>query len=159
MHYSLHQCEARIEEIDRALMDPSVVSNVKKLKALTKERAHLEPMVDLWQELERCKKEIQEAKELLTDPEMKDMAELELEELQQKYPELEDRLRIALLPSDPYEGRDIILEIRAGTGGDEAALFAYDLFRMYSRFCEQRRWKVEILWVIGLPIAQWRQAL
>ncbi|MEC7986455.1 MAG: peptide chain release factor 1 [Myxococcota bacterium] len=145
MHYSLNQCEARLEEIDRALMDPSVLSNVQRLKELTKERAHIEPMVLLWRDLERTKQEIAEAKELLSDPEMKEMAEMEISELSANIPELEEKLRIALLPPDPYEGRDIILEVRAGTGGDEAALFASDLFRMYSRFCENYRWKVEIL--------------
>ena len=145
MHYSLHQCKARIDEIDRALMDPSVLSNGRKLKTLTKERAHLEPMVMLWQDLERSRQELAEAKELLQDPEMREMAEMEIQELSDKIPELEEKLRIALLPPDPYEGRDIILEIRAGTGGDEAALFAFDLFRMYSKFCEQHRWKIDIM--------------
>ena len=145
MGYSLHQCEARLEEIDRALMDPSVVSNVKKLKELTKERAHIEPMVFLWRDLERCREEIADAKEMLSDPEMKEMAEMEISELSAQIPELEEKLRVAMLPPDPYEGRDIIIEIRAGTGGDEAALFAYDLFRMYIKFCEQNRWKTEVL--------------
>ena len=77
MSYSLHQCEARLEEIDRALMDPSVVSNVKKLKELSKERAHIEPMVFLWRDLERCREEIADAKEMLSDPGMKEMAEME----------------------------------------------------------------------------------
>ena len=145
MSYSLHQCEARLDEIDRALMDPSVASNAKRLKELTKERAHIEPMVLLWKELETSRQELQEAKELLSDSEMREIAEMEIEELQEKIPLLEEKLRIAMLPKDPYEGRDIILEIRAGTGGDEAALFAYDLFRMYVRFCEESRWKTEVL--------------
>jgi peptide chain release factor 1 len=145
MSYSLHQCQARLEEINRALMDPSVLSNVKRLKELTKERAHIEPMVLLWQNLERCREELSDAKEMLGDPEMREMAEMEIEEISGKIPGLEEKLRIAMLPKDPYEGRDIIIEIRAGTGGDEAALFAYDLFRMYTRFCENNRWKTEVL--------------
>jgi len=145
MSYSLHQCQARLEEIDRALMDPSVMSNVKRLKSPTKARAHIEPMVLLWQELERCREELADAKEMLSDPEMREMAEMEIDDITPKIPVLEEKLRVAMLPPDPYEGRDIILEVRAGTGGDEAALFAYDLYRMYSRFCEGNRWRIEVL--------------
>ena len=145
MRQSLQQCEARLEELDRALMDPSVLSDSNRLRKVTKERAHLEPIVRLWRDLDRSKQELDEAKELLGDPEMKEMAEMEIEELGTQIVELQQQLRVALIPPDPYEGVDIVLEIRAGTGGDEAALFAADLFRMYSRFCESNRWKVDIL--------------
>ena len=84
MHYSLQQCEARMEELDRALMDPSVLGNTKRLMELTKERAHLEPMVETWRSLERTREEIQDAKDMLSDPEMREMAEMELEELKEK---------------------------------------------------------------------------
>lgn len=143
--HSLAQSEARLEELDRALMDPSVLSDRKRMKDITRERAHLAPLIQLWQQLERCKQELEEAQELLSDPEMKEMAEMEIEELKEQIPDLEQQLRKALIPPDPYEGRDIILEVRAGTGGDEAALFAGDLFRMYSRFCENHRWNLELL--------------
>jgi peptide chain release factor 1 len=145
MSFSLQQCEARLDELTRSLMDPAVLRNSNRLRDIAKERAHLEPMVTMWLDLERMRQEVEEAKELLGDPEMKEMAELEIDELREKIPIVEHRLRLALIPPDPYEGRDIILEIRAGTGGDEAALFAADLFRMYTRFCEGYRWKVEIL--------------
>ncbi len=151
MRFSLEQCQARLDELDRALMDPSIVTNPQKLREITTERAHLEPMVQLWRDLARARQELEETKELMSDPEirddpeMKEITELELAELKQKIPELQKQLREALIPPDPYEGRDIILEVRAGTGGDEAALFAADLFRMYSRFCESNRWKVEIM--------------
>jgi peptide chain release factor 1 len=124
MNYSLQQCEHRIDEIDRSLMDPKTLSDPAKFRELTKERAHLEPMVNTWKELEQIRQELEDAKEMLSDPEMKEMAEMEIDELKQKIPDLEAQLRQLLIPPDPYEGKDIILEIRAGTGGDEAAIFA-----------------------------------
>ena len=145
MNYSLQQCEHRIEEIDRSLMDPKTLSNPAKFRELTKERAHLEPMVNTWKDLEQARQELEDAKEMLSDPEMKEMAEMEIDELKEKIPGLEAQLRQLLIPPDPYEGKDIILEIRAGTGGDEAAIFAGDLFRMYTKFCESHGWKMEIL--------------
>jgi peptide chain release factor 1 len=145
MRQSLEHCEARLEELDRSLMDPKVLSDSSRLKKVTKERAHLEPIVRLWRDLERSKQELKEAKEMLGDPEMREMAEMEIDLLNENISTFQQELRLALIPPDPYEGVDIILEIRAGTGGDEAALFGSDLFRMYSRFCESHRWKVEIL--------------
>ncbi|MEC8382317.1 MAG: peptide chain release factor 1 [Myxococcota bacterium] len=142
---SLEQCEARIEELDRALMDPRVLADSRRIREVTKERAHLAPIVLVWQELAKSKQELIEARELLEDPEMAEMAELEIEDLEEKIPQLEQQLRVALIPPDPFEGRDIILEVRAGTGGDEAALFAADLFRMYTRFCESNGLRVEVL--------------
>jgi len=145
MIQSFEQCRARMEELDRSLMDPSILSNPTRLKDVARERAHLVPIVELWAELSRAQEELEDAKEMLSDPEMKEMAELEIEELSAKIPGFEVQLRLALIPPDPYEGRDIILEIRAGTGGNEAALFAADLFRMYSRFGSGHGWKMEIM--------------
>lgn len=145
MQKSLEQLAMRLEELDRSLMDPAVMGDGKRLREVTKERAHLEPIVQLWNRLEEAKQELEEAKELTQDPEMAEMAQEEISMLNEEIPELEQKLRLALIPPDPFEGADIILEIRAGTGGDEAALFAFDLFRMYTRFCEKNRWRVEIL--------------
>ena len=145
MQRSLEQLALRLEELDRSLMDPSVASDGKRLREVTKERAHLEPIIELWTLLKQSKEELEEAKEFAQDPEMAEMAQEEIVRLNREIPELERRLRLSLIPPDPFEGADIILEIRAGTGGDEAALFAYDLFRMYTRFCEKNRWRVEIL--------------
>ena len=142
---SLEQSELRLEELDRALMDPSILSDVNRLREVTTERAHLEPIIKLWRALEEARQELVDARELLADPEMKEMAADEIEALEARIPELEKELRMALIPPDPYEGRDLILEIRAGTGGDEAALFAADLFRMYARFCESKGLKLEVL--------------
>ena len=145
MQNSLEQLAMRLEELDRSLMDPAVMGDSKRLREVTKERAHLEPIVQLWNRLTEARQELEEAKELTQDPEMAEMAREEISMLNEEIPELEQKLRLALIPPDPFEGADIILEIRAGTGGDEAALFAFDLFRMYTRFCEKHRWRVEIL--------------
>jgi peptide chain release factor 1 len=145
MIQSLEHCQARVQELDRALMDPNVLSNSKRIREVTKERAHLVPIVESWEKLAIAKQELSEAKVLLNDPEMAEMAEMEIEELEVIIPALEQSLRLSLIPPDPYEGRDIILEIRAGTGGDEAALFAGDLLRMYTRFCESNGLRVEII--------------
>jgi len=143
MKYSFQQSLARLEELDRSLMDPTVLSNSKKIREITKERAQLQPIVDLWTKINEARQSIEEAQEFLSDPEMQEIAEEEIAAYRKEIPELEAALRIAMIPPDPYEGRDIILEIRAGTGGDEAALFAFDLLRMYTRFGNQRGWKLE----------------
>jgi peptide chain release factor 1 len=141
----LDQADARLEELDRALMDPAVLSDRHRFKELSQERAHLQPVVDLWRRMEAARTELAEARALLADVELREMAELEIDRLEPEIDRLESELRIALLPPDPFEGRDIILEIRAGTGGDEAALFAADLFRMYSRFAAAQGWRFEVL--------------
>lgn len=145
MQKSLEQLSLRLEELERALMDPHVLADSKRLRDVSKERATLEPIVRVWKELEQARVELRESKEMLLDRELAELAQEEVARLQEEIPALEQQLRIALIPPDPYEGADIILEIRAGTGGDEAALFAYDLFRMYTKFCEEKRWKMEIL--------------
>ena len=142
---NLEQFVLRLEELDRSLMDPSVMKDSNKIRDIGKERSTLEPIVRLWEEIKAKEEELADVREMLADPEMKEMVQEEMATLQKEIPELKDQLRVALIPPDPYEGVDIILEIRAGTGGDEAALFAYDLFRMYSRFCEKNRWKLDIL--------------
>ena len=145
MQKSLEQLSLRLEELERALMDPHVLADSKRLRDVSKERATLEPIVKVWNELEQARVELRESKEMLLDRELAELAQEEVARLQEEIPTLEQKLRIALIPPDPYEGADIILEIRAGTGGDEAALFAYDLFRMYTKFCEEKRWRMEIL--------------
>jgi peptide chain release factor 1 len=144
---SMHPKEAvkRLTELDQDLMDPAVVSNPNRLRDLSKERAHLAPIVDTWLGLVKARGELSDIEELMEDPEFAEMAGEELSTLKAQVEALETKLQMALIPPDPYEGRDIILEIRAGTGGDEAALFAGDLFRMYSRYCDQKRWKIEMM--------------
>jgi len=144
---SMHPREAvaRIEELDQMLMDQAVVSNQQRLKEVSQERASLVPIVDTWTELCKTRAELAGTKELMEDPEFREMAQEEYAQLESDVERLVIQLRIALIPPDPYEGRDILVEIRAGTGGDEAGLFAGDLFRMYCRYCDSRGWKTEIL--------------
>jgi len=143
----MHPREAahRISEIDQQLMDPDVVSNQQRLKEVSQERARLVPIVDTWNALNKARTELSDTKELLDDPEMKEMAQEEYDLLAEEVERLKKQLRMTLIPPDPYEGRDILVEIRAGTGGDEAGLFAGDLFRMYLRFCDSRRWKTDLI--------------
>jgi peptide chain release factor 1 len=144
---SMHPKEAvkRLTALDQDLMDPAVVSNPNRLRDLSKERAHLAPIVDTWLGLVKARGELSDIEELMEDPEFAEMAGEEVKALEAQVEALETKLQMVLIPPDPYEGRDIILEIRAGTGGDEAALFAGDLFRMYSRYCDQNRWKIEMM--------------
>ena len=114
---------------------------------LNKEYRDLEQIVEAGDELKRAVSSYDEAREILnteTDKELKEMAEMEIEELDAKIPELESKVKMLLVPADPEDSKNVILEIRAGTGGDEASLFAGDLFRMYTKFCESKRWKIEI---------------
>jgi peptide chain release factor 1 len=145
MFQRLEDVEARIEELDAQLMNPAVHQNPGRLRDLMKERSHIAPIVDLWQRLRKCETELQEAKELRDDPDLGGEAAAEVTRLDALIAPLKKQLQESLLPPDKYEGRDIILEIRAGTGGDEAALFAADLYRMYMRYCSTRRWKTEVL--------------
>ncbi len=140
--------EARLEELSRLLSDPKVASDPGALAKLGKEYSDLDPRVRLIRELRKLDGEIESAKELATDksdPEMAELAESELAELGRRSAEVEAELRQLLLPKDPDDDRAVIMEVRAGAGGTEAALFAADLIRMYSRHAERSGWKVELL--------------
>ena len=143
----LRQALARAEEVAQQLADPATARNPAKLKSLGREHAQLEEIRLAHQRLERLGAELEQAREVLTDrdPELSQLARADVERLRPEIARLEGELDELLTPADPYDDRDAIVEIRAGTGGDEAALFAADLFRMYTRFCERRGWKVEIL--------------
>jgi len=147
MFSKLDSLLVRYSELQRLLSDQEVISDRTKLVALSKERSQLEPIVEKYSEYKKVCKEIDENNELLNgnDEDFKDLAKEELNRLREIKPKLEEELKLLLLPKDPNDDKNIILEIRAGTGGDEAALFAADLFRMYSRFAERNSWKVEIL--------------
>jgi peptide chain release factor 1 len=145
MFRNIAEARARLEELDAALMNPAVVGNAARLKETTRDRAHLVPVVERWEEVDRAQRELAEAEEMAADPEMREMAWEEVERLRALIPTLQDELRRSLVPPDPFEGRDIILEVRAGTGGDEAGLFAADLFRMYERYAATKGWRLEIL--------------
>jgi len=143
----LRQALARAEEVGRQLADPATARNPAKLKALGREHAQLEAIRVTHLRIERLEAERGQAREVLADkdPELAQLARADLERVGPELERLETELDELLTPSDPFDDRDAIVEIRAGTGGDEAALFAADLFRLYTRFSERRGWKVEIL--------------
>ena len=147
METRLRQALARAEEVARELADPATARNPAKLRQLGRESARLEAIRQIHARLERMESERAQAREVLQekDPELSQLARADLERLQPEIDTAERRLAELLAPADPLDDRDAIVEIRAGTGGDEAALFAADLFRMYTRFCERRGWKVEVL--------------
>jgi peptide chain release factor 1 len=141
----LESLKARFAELEELLCQPHVLSDAKKYTELNRERADLNELVQTFTVYQATTKQLQDDRAALADPELRELAELEIPELEQKIGELEQQLNLLLLPSDPNDARNTVLEIRAGTGGEEAALFAADLFRMYSRYAETRRWKVEVL--------------
>ncbi|MBQ0070807.1 MAG: peptide chain release factor 1 [Spirochaetales bacterium] len=144
----LPQYQKQLEDLDARLSTPEVMGNMKLYKELMVERSHLAPIVEKLQEMNQLLKEIEDSKELLemeTDPDMTQMAKEELQELEDKLEEAEKQCKVLLIPPDPLEGKNIIMEIRAGTGGEEAALFAADIFRMYTHYAEKQHWKMEIM--------------
>ena len=137
----------RFREIGQLITDPEVIQDMNRFVKLNKEYRDLEQIVEAGDELKRAVSSYDEAQEILnteTDKELKEMAEMEIEELGAKIPELESKVKMLLVPADPEDSKNVILEIRAGTGGDEASLFAGDLFRMYTKFCESKRWQIEV---------------
>ncbi|HEU5316123.1 MAG TPA: peptide chain release factor 1 [Chloroflexota bacterium] len=144
----LAQIEARYDALNEQLSDPETTADQQRYVQLTREQRSIEEVVGLYRELKKVLEELEGARALLADNRDADLAELAREEarsLEAREQELRDSLRVALLPKDPNDEKDVIVEVRAGAGGDEAALFAADLFRMYARYAERNRWKVEIL--------------
>ena len=145
MFDKIQDLEIRFQELESLLSDPVVISNQPEFRKLSREHADLAPLIEAYRRYRKVQEELEENRELLADPEMKELAAEELARLEDERAKLEAAIQLLLLPKDPNDSRDVILEIRAGTGGDESALFAGDLFRMYSRFAEKNRWKVELL--------------
>lgn len=141
----LESLKERYEELEALLGDVSVISDQDKFRAYSKEYSQLEEVVKCFNRWTQLNQNIEEAEILLDDPEMKEMAQMEIEESKAEIEEVEQQLQILLLPKDPNDEYNCYLEIRAGTGGDEAGIFAGDLFRMYSRYAESKRWCVEML--------------
>ena len=139
-----HLCPRRIE-VDALLAEPETASDMERFRKLSRERAELEPVVEAFTAFARTEEDLATAQEMLSDPDLKSMAEEEIKGGRAKLEELEAALQLLLLPRDPNDGRSVFLEIRAGTGGDESALFSGDLLRMYSRYAEQRGWRVELM--------------
>ncbi len=143
----LEAIKIKFEEIGQQITDPEVIADMKKYVKLNKEYKELQPIVEAYHEYKNTLSNIESAKEILAnekDEELKEMAKAELNELTEKLPQLEEKIKLLLLPADPEDSKNAIMEIRAGTGGDEASIFAGDLYRMYTRYCENRGWKVEV---------------
>ena len=141
----LEQLAARLDEVDGLLAEETAARDMDKFRKLSRGRAEVEPVVALYRRFLQAEGDLAEAEGWLADPEMKAMAQEEIAAAQERLPAIELELQKLLLPKDPNDERNIFLEIRAGTGGDESALFAGDLFRMYSRYAERQRWQVEVM--------------
>ena len=135
----------RLEEINRLMSAENATSNMDNYRKITQEHAEITPIVEQYRAFEQVEADMNEAQKMLSDPDMKEFAQEEIEQCKAKTEEIEKNLQTLLLPKDPNDDRNLFLEIRAGTGGDESGLFAGDLFRMYSRYAERQRWKVEVV--------------
>src|SRR4051812_46544542 len=143
----LEDVERRYVDLEERLIDPSLAGSRKDFARLAKERADLEPIVAAYREWKAVTHDLEGHKQLLesADADIRELAKAELPELRGRADALQQRLTILLLPKDPNDDRNVVLEVRAGTGGDEASLFAAELFRMYSRYAERQGWKVDVL--------------
>ena len=145
MFENLQELENKYQELTKSISDPEVIADQESWRKMMKEQSDLEPIVEKYREYKKTESELEEAKELMKDPEMKELAEEEMLEAKDKLPKLEEELKILLIPKDPDDDKNVICEIRAGAGGEEAALFAGTLFRMYSMYCDRKHWTIEIL--------------
>ena len=145
MFEKLEAVEKRYEELTKIISDPKVIANQTEWQKAIKEHASMEEIVLKFREYKKIKQSMEEAEELMQDPDMKELAEEEYYASKEKLPKLEEELKVLLIPKDPDDDKNIICEIRAGAGGEEAALFAGTLFRMYTIYAEKKHWKLEIL--------------
>jgi len=163
MLQKLEDIKEKYNRLLTSLSDPAVVTNPQKLKTLSQEKAELDPIVQKFDRYEKVRRQIEETREILEDgeaeEELKELAEAELEELGQQEERIQEELRMLLLPKDPSDEKDVILEIRAGAGGDEASLFAQDLFRMCSRFAERKGWRWEVMSTSQSPIKGFKEII
>ena len=145
MFDKLETVEKRYEELTAKISDPEVISRTNEWREYMKEHAEIEPIVQKYREYKKAKQAYEEAKEMMNDPEMKDLAEEEMLANKEAMPKIEEELKILLIPKDPDDDKNVICEIRGGAGGEEAALFAGTLFRMYSMYAEKKHWKLEVV--------------
>jgi peptide chain release factor 1 len=145
MFDKLAAIEARYDQLTGEISDPAVQADTARFRAHSRTLSELLPTVDTFRQYKALKEELAATEELLKDPEMRELAQDDLSSLQNRSEQLENELKILLVPRDPNDAKNVMLEIRAGTGGDEAALFAADLFRMYSRYAERQNWKVDVM--------------
>ena len=144
MQERLREIEAKYSELERKMAEPEYYSDAEASAKLAKEQKELAPLATACREYFKCEADIADAKELLSDPEMAELAREELEAAKARLEELEEEIKLLMLPGDPNDGKNVIIEIRAGVGGEESALFAGSLYRMYSMYAESRRWKLEV---------------
>ena len=139
--------KAQLEDLDRRISSPEVMSDMKKYKELMVERSHIAPIVEKLEQMAALEENRRQAEEMLkeSDSDLVEMAKEEISETEKKLEKAEKEVKMLLIPPDPLDGKNIIMEIRAGTGGDEAALFAADIYRMYSHYAESKRWKIEVM--------------
>jgi peptide chain release factor 1 len=143
----LEALKLKFEEVSQQITDPAVIADMKKYVKLNKEYKELEPIVKAYEEYKKILNDIASAKEILSnekDEELRNLAKEELDNLNLQLPTIEERIKLLLIPADPEDSKNAIMEIRAGTGGDEASIFAGDLYRMYTRYCESRGWHVSV---------------
>ena len=145
MFENLEEIEIKYEDLTKKISDPEVISNQEEWRKMMKEHSDIEPIVLKYREYKSVKKNFEDSKEMLNDPDMKDLAEMEMLDAKDKLPVLESELKILLIPKDPDDDKNVICEIRGGAGGDEAALFSATLFRMYSMYCDRKGWKLDVV--------------
>ena len=145
MFENLEEIEIKYEDLTKKISDSEVISNQEEWRKMMKEHSDIEPIVLKYREYKAVKKNFEDSKEMLNDPDMKDLAEMEMLDAKDKLPVLESELKILLIPKDPDDDKNVICEIRGGAGGDEAAVFSATLFRMYSMYCDRKGWKLDVL--------------
>lgn len=145
MFDKLEEVEKRYEELNKLISDPEIIADQNSFKKYMKEQSMLVDVVEKFREYKKVKEAMEDAEELMSDPEMKEIAEAEYYENKEKIPGLEEELKVLLLPKDINDDNNVIIEIRGGAGGEEAALFAYNLFRMYSMYADTKHWTVEVM--------------
>ena len=145
MFQKLDAVEKRYEELTQKISDPEIIGNQNEWRNFMKEHAEIEPIVQKYREYKKTQQNMEEAKEMMNDPELKELAEIEMLQAKEKLPKLEEEIKILLIPKDKDDDKNVICEIRGGAGGEEAALFAGTLFRMYSMYAERKHWKLEVL--------------
>ena len=141
----LEAIKNRFDEVSNLIVDPNIISDMKQYIQLNKEYKDLQPIIEAFQEYKNVLSNIENAKEMLKDNEMKEMAKIELDELTPKQEELEDEIKVLLVPKDPADSKNVVVEIRAGAGGDEASIFTGDLYRLYSSYASSKGWKTEVV--------------
>jgi peptide chain release factor 1 len=163
MFSKLDSIEEKFNQLTKSLADPSIASDINRYKKIAKEHSELKEIVEKYREYKNVENQIKEAEEIIldskSDSELKDLAEEEIKNLKKKKEKLIEELKFLLLPKDPNDEKNVILEIRAGAGGDEASLFAQDLFRMYFRYAEKKGWRLEVMNTSFSPIGGFKEII